>query len=79
MILHIFRVHHFLVRSILKCLMEMGIYTVKIGMCTANYIFRHAFSMLLSIWLLITQQSDVYKKVAKLHVDPPPSLRFAIR
>ena len=33
----------------------------------------------LSIWQLITPQSDVYEKDAKLCVDTPPGFRFAIR
>src|SRR5258708_1752131 len=33
----------------------------------------------LSIWLLITAQSDVYKRDVQLCVDSPPVLRFLIR
>ena len=33
----------------------------------------------LSIWILITQQSDVHEKVAKSCVGSPPSLRFTAR
>ena len=33
----------------------------------------------LRIWQVITAQSDVYKKDAKLCVDSPPDLRLALQ